>query len=119
MQGTTLEHLYLISSSYVGRSGFYEQFYLYPEGITIARDTESLPVKTVDCIVVPCANPYGLKSGVPAEIQPYVLLFRALRVVVGHKHQNDVLTHVHTQFAGAPGPFPVSLDKHIFRQQVG
>jgi serine/threonine protein kinase len=72
MEGTTLDHLYLVSTSYVGRSGFYEQFYLYPEGITIARDTDAVAVKTVDCIVVPCANPYGLKSGVPAEIQPLI-----------------------------------------------
>ena len=78
MEGTTLDHLYLVSTSYVGRSGFYEQFYLYPEGITIARDTDAVAVKTVDCIVVPCANPYGLKSGVPAEIQPYVALKQPL-----------------------------------------
>lgn len=90
MQGTTLEHLYLISSSYVGRSGFYEQFYLYPEGITIARDTESLPVKTVDCIVVPCANPYGLKSGVPAEIQP----------LINDRMEQNVRNHIFSSYLG-------------------
>jgi hypothetical protein len=72
MEGTTLEHLYLVSSSYIGRSGFYEHFYLYPEWITIVRDTDSIASRALDCVVVPCCSPHGFKTGVPAEIRPYV-----------------------------------------------
>lgn len=99
MDGTTLDHLYLLSSSYVGRSGFYEAFYLYPDSVTIARDIDSLGPKHVDCIVVPCANPQGFRTGVPSEIRPYVDTFlpRNLHTAV---ILADITfrTHRHTQF---------------------
>jgi len=78
MEGTSLERLYLISASYAGRSGFYEHFYMYPDSITIARDTDASGVKTADCIVVLCTNPYGFRSGVPSEVQPYVLFLASI-----------------------------------------
>lgn len=72
MDGTTFDHVYLVSSSYHGRSGYYEHFYLYPESISILSGFDASNPKPVDCIIVPCANAHGFRSGLPPEVQPYV-----------------------------------------------
>lgn len=104
MEGTSLERLYLVSTSYAGRSGFYEHFYMYPDSITIARDTDSSGVKTADCIVVLCANPHGFRSGVQSELQPYVPFLFSCVACVGRAGVS-FHAHTYTRVDDPPPPF--------------
>eukprot|EP01122_Echinamoeba_exundans_P016880 TRINITY_DN869_c0_g1_i2.p1 TRINITY_DN869_c0_g1~~TRINITY_DN869_c0_g1_i2.p1 ORF type:complete len:415 (+),score=65.18 TRINITY_DN869_c0_g1_i2:81-1325(+) len=66
---TTVDRIHLVSTDQVARSSFFEHFF-QSEVVKLRKDFES--VEELDCLVVPCSNGFGLKDGVPKDVQPLI-----------------------------------------------